>query len=163
MPPRTEGISGLPLIEQHGGPAVADGQLGTVLYLPGAGFRKPMNKSSAGFIKPRMFSRKIPPSNRFIQVSSFFQTIARRFSTSEKELFESGLNQSHNVNNILYYGEFWNNSKKFTGLNMDFKDYWNLDTAMQILQNKTVDSKLWAEAVEWRFASMGPLKLSACC
>ena len=32
---------------------------------------------------------------------------------------------------------------------MDFKDHWNLDTAMEILQNKTVDSKLWAEAVEW--------------
>jgi len=32
---------------------------------------------------------------------------------------------------------------------MDFKDHWDLDTAMQILQNKTVDSKLWAEAVEW--------------
>jgi len=32
---------------------------------------------------------------------------------------------------------------------MDFKDQWDLDTAMQILQNKTVDSKLWAEAVEW--------------
>ena len=32
---------------------------------------------------------------------------------------------------------------------MDFKDHWNLDAAMQILQNKTVDSKLWAEAVEW--------------
>jgi len=32
---------------------------------------------------------------------------------------------------------------------MDFKDYWDLDTAMEILQNKTVDSKLWAEAVEW--------------
>ena len=32
---------------------------------------------------------------------------------------------------------------------MDFKDHWNLDTAMKILQNKTVDSRLWAEAVEW--------------
>ncbi len=32
---------------------------------------------------------------------------------------------------------------------MEFKDYWDLNTAMEILQNKTVDSKLWAEAVEW--------------
>ena len=32
---------------------------------------------------------------------------------------------------------------------MDFKDEWDLDTAMKILQNQTVDSKLWAEAVEW--------------
>ena len=32
---------------------------------------------------------------------------------------------------------------------MDFRDHWDLDTAMQVLQNKTVDSKLWAEAVEW--------------
>lgn len=32
---------------------------------------------------------------------------------------------------------------------MDFKDQWDLDTAMKILQNQTVDSKLWAEAVEW--------------
>ena len=32
---------------------------------------------------------------------------------------------------------------------MDFKDHWNLDTALKIVQNKTVDSKLWAEAVEW--------------
>lgn len=32
---------------------------------------------------------------------------------------------------------------------MDFKDHWDLETAMEILQNKTVDSKLWAEAVEW--------------
>ena len=32
---------------------------------------------------------------------------------------------------------------------MDFKDQWDLDTAMEVLQNQTVDSKLWAEAVEW--------------
>ena len=32
---------------------------------------------------------------------------------------------------------------------MDFKDHWDLETAMQVVQNKTVDSKLWAEAVEW--------------
>lgn len=32
---------------------------------------------------------------------------------------------------------------------MEFKDQWDLDTALKIVQNKTVDSKLWAEAVEW--------------
>lgn len=32
---------------------------------------------------------------------------------------------------------------------MKFRDEWDLDTALKILQNKTVDSKLWAEAVEW--------------
>ena len=32
---------------------------------------------------------------------------------------------------------------------MDFKDQWDLDTALKVVQNKTVDSKLWAEAVEW--------------
>ncbi len=32
---------------------------------------------------------------------------------------------------------------------MDFKEYWDVETALRIVQNKTVDSKLWAEAVEW--------------
>lgn len=32
---------------------------------------------------------------------------------------------------------------------MDFKDYWNVETALEVVQNKTVDSQLWAEAVEW--------------
>ncbi len=32
---------------------------------------------------------------------------------------------------------------------MDFKEQWDLDTALKIVQNKTVDSELWAEAVEW--------------
>ena len=32
---------------------------------------------------------------------------------------------------------------------MEFKDEWDLDTALKVVQNKTVDSKLWAEAVEW--------------
>jgi len=32
---------------------------------------------------------------------------------------------------------------------MDFKDHWDLETALQVVQNKTVDSELWAEAVEW--------------
>jgi len=32
---------------------------------------------------------------------------------------------------------------------MDFKEQWDLATAMKILQHQTVDAKLWAEAVEW--------------
>lgn len=32
---------------------------------------------------------------------------------------------------------------------MKFKEQWTLDAALQILENSTVDSKLWAEAVEW--------------
>ncbi len=32
---------------------------------------------------------------------------------------------------------------------MSTKDEWDLDTALKVVQNKTVDSKLWAEAVEW--------------
>jgi len=32
---------------------------------------------------------------------------------------------------------------------MDFKDHWDLDTALEVVQNKTVNSKLWAEAIEW--------------
>jgi hypothetical protein len=32
---------------------------------------------------------------------------------------------------------------------MDIKDQWTVETAMGILQHKTVDSKLWADAVEW--------------
>jgi hypothetical protein len=32
---------------------------------------------------------------------------------------------------------------------MNFKEHWDLDTAMKVVQNKTVDAKLWAEAVEW--------------
>ena len=32
---------------------------------------------------------------------------------------------------------------------MDFQSHWDLDTALKVVQNKTVDSKLWAEAVEW--------------
>ncbi|PIE60682.1 MAG: hypothetical protein CSA31_00900 [Desulfobulbus propionicus] len=30
-----------------------------------------------------------------------------------------------------------------------FKQEWNEETAMKILQHPTVDSRLWAEAVEW--------------
>jgi hypothetical protein len=32
---------------------------------------------------------------------------------------------------------------------MDIKDQWTEETALKILQHPTVDSKLWAEAVEW--------------
>ncbi|KAB2891565.1 MAG: hypothetical protein F9K32_03450 [Desulfobulbaceae bacterium] len=32
---------------------------------------------------------------------------------------------------------------------MNFKDQWNLETALKILQHQTVDSQIWAEAVEW--------------
>lgn len=32
---------------------------------------------------------------------------------------------------------------------MSMKEQWTEESAMEILQHKTVDSKLWAEAVEW--------------
>ena len=32
---------------------------------------------------------------------------------------------------------------------MKFKELWDLESAMQILQHKTADTKLWSEAVEW--------------
>lgn len=32
---------------------------------------------------------------------------------------------------------------------MQFKELWDLQSAMKVLENDTVDSKLWAEAVEW--------------
>lgn len=32
---------------------------------------------------------------------------------------------------------------------MEFKDEWNVESAIQVLQHQTVDAKLWAEAVEW--------------
>lgn len=32
---------------------------------------------------------------------------------------------------------------------MQFKELWDLKSAMQVLEHDTVDSKLWAEAVEW--------------
>ena len=31
----------------------------------------------------------------------------------------------------------------------DFQQQWTLETAMEILQHPTVESKIWAEAVEW--------------
>jgi len=32
---------------------------------------------------------------------------------------------------------------------MDSNDLWDLESAMQVLSHDTVDSKLWAQAVEW--------------
>lgn len=32
---------------------------------------------------------------------------------------------------------------------MEFKELWDLQGAMKVLENDTVDSKVWAEAVEW--------------
>jgi hypothetical protein len=32
---------------------------------------------------------------------------------------------------------------------MEFKELWDLETAMKVLTHDSVDSKLWAEAVEW--------------
>jgi len=32
---------------------------------------------------------------------------------------------------------------------MEFKKLWDLESAMKVLAHDTVDSKLWAEAVEW--------------
>jgi len=32
---------------------------------------------------------------------------------------------------------------------MEFKNLWDLESALQVLVNKSVDAKLWAEAVEW--------------
>jgi hypothetical protein len=32
---------------------------------------------------------------------------------------------------------------------MESKDLWDLESAMQVLSHDSVDSKLWAEAVEW--------------
>ena len=32
---------------------------------------------------------------------------------------------------------------------MQAKDLWDLESAMKVLTHDSVDSKLWAEAVEW--------------
>jgi len=32
---------------------------------------------------------------------------------------------------------------------MEFKDLWDIDSAMKVLTHPTVDGKLWAEAVKW--------------
>lgn len=39
---------------------------------------------------------------------------------------------------------------------MEFKSLWDLESAMQVLANDTVDSKLWAEAVEWLIGNGPP-------
>lgn len=31
----------------------------------------------------------------------------------------------------------------------NFKNFWTLEMAMAVLENKTIDSKTWSEAVEW--------------
>ncbi|MBM9603161.1 hypothetical protein [Desulfopila inferna] len=33
--------------------------------------------------------------------------------------------------------------------NLEFRESWTLENAMQVVQHPTVDAKLWAEAVEW--------------
>jgi hypothetical protein len=38
---------------------------------------------------------------------------------------------------------------KITGQSMNSKTLWDLETAMKVLEHDSVDSKLWAEAVEW--------------
>ena len=40
----------------------------------------------------------------------------------------------------------------------DFKKEWTVVSAMEILQHPTVDSKIWAEAVEWLLL-YGPLEV----
>ena len=30
-----------------------------------------------------------------------------------------------------------------------FKDQWNLEMALEVLKNKTVDSKIWSDAAKW--------------
>ena len=41
----------------------------------------------------------------------------------------------------------------------DFARQWTLDSAMEILQHPTVDSAIWAEAVEWLLV-FGPPEIS---
>lgn len=41
---------------------------------------------------------------------------------------------------------------------MDAKDLWDLETALKVLAHHSVDSKLWAEAVEWLIL-YGPLEI----
>ncbi len=41
---------------------------------------------------------------------------------------------------------------------MEFKDLWDLESAMQVLAHETVDGKLWAEAVEWLILH-GPVEI----
>ncbi|SDP19072.1 hypothetical protein [Desulforhopalus singaporensis] len=39
---------------------------------------------------------------------------------------------------------------------MEHKDLWDLESAMKVLSHPTVDSKLWAEAVEWLIVNGPP-------
>ena len=41
---------------------------------------------------------------------------------------------------------------------MEFKDLWDIESAMKVLTHKTVDGKLWAEAVEWLMLN-GPAEI----
>lgn len=40
----------------------------------------------------------------------------------------------------------------------NFNNHWNLEMAVNVMENKTVDSKLWSEAVEWLLL-YGPLEI----
>lgn len=41
---------------------------------------------------------------------------------------------------------------------MEFKSLWDLESALKVLESETVDSKVWAEAVEWLIL-YGPPKI----
>ena len=41
---------------------------------------------------------------------------------------------------------------------MEAKDLWDLETALKVLAHDSVDSKIWAEAVEWLIL-YGPLEI----
>ncbi|MBU1564068.1 MAG: hypothetical protein KJ630_00400 [Proteobacteria bacterium] len=41
---------------------------------------------------------------------------------------------------------------------MEFKDLWDLESAMKILTHETVDGKVWAEAVKWLILH-GPVEI----
>jgi hypothetical protein len=41
---------------------------------------------------------------------------------------------------------------------MEFKDLWNVESAMQVLTHETVDAKVWAEAVKWLIL-YGPVEI----
>lgn len=41
---------------------------------------------------------------------------------------------------------------------MEFKDFWDLESALKILTHETVDGKVWAEAVKWLILH-GPVEI----
>jgi hypothetical protein len=41
---------------------------------------------------------------------------------------------------------------------MEFKDLWDLESAMKVLSHETVDGKLWVEAVKWLILH-GPVEI----